>query len=83
MKPENVDKLSNILKYHVYDGKLSSKALGKLAGKSITMLNQDKAEICNQDGELFIHGAKIITKDIKTRNGIIHVIDQVLIPENK
>ena len=54
----------------------------KLAGKDITMANGDKAKIEVKDGSVYIDGAKIIVTDIMAKNGIIHVIDTVILPPN-
>lgn len=76
--PENKDKLVSILTYHVVSGKVESK---DLAGKTL------KAETA-QGSKIFVDGrngveidaAKVVKADIKTSNGIIHVIDTVLMP---
>ena len=78
LKPENKDKLVSILTYHVVSGKVESK---DLAGKTL------KAETA-QGSKIFVDGrngveidaAKVVKADIKTSNGIIHVIDTVLMP---
>ncbi|MDO5520629.1 MAG: fasciclin domain-containing protein [bacterium] len=81
LKPENKQKLEDILTYHVFAGNVPAAAAEKLAGKEITMLNNKKAKITMKNGALYINNAKVITKDIKAQNGVIHVIDTVLIPE--
>ncbi|MDO5291551.1 MAG: fasciclin domain-containing protein [bacterium] len=82
LKPENKQKLEDVLTYHVFAGNVPSSAAEKLAGKEITMLNNKKAKITMKNGALYINNAKIVTKDIKAQNGVIHVIDNVLIPES-
>lgn len=80
LKPENKDKLTDILTYHVSLDELPSEAVGKLNGKEITMVNDRPAKIEVKDGSVYIDGAKILKTDIKASNGIIHVIDTVLMP---
>lgn len=79
LKPENKEKLAGILKYHVISGKVKST---DLAGK---MLSADtlngQVKIDGTDG-VTVNGAKVIKADVKASNGIIHVIDTVLIPES-
>ena len=80
LKPENKDVLVDILTYHVVGEKLTSKDISKLDGKEIKMLNGKPAKITVKDGKVYINNAEIIAKDIKAGNGIIHVIDTVILP---
>lgn len=81
LKPENKAKLADILTYHVTPGKITSEDIVKLNGKEITMVNGKKAKIQVKNNEVFIDGAKVIVTDIQGQNGIIHVIDTVIIPK--
>ena len=81
LKTENKDALKDILLYHVSKDNLSSADILKLDGKKITLLNGKTANISVKNGAVFINNAKIIITDIPASNGIIHVIDAVLIPE--
>lgn len=81
LKPENKDTLKDILLYHVAKGKLPAKDVVALNGKELDMANGKKAKIEVKNGEVFIDGAKVIIADIAARNGIIHVIDTVIIPK--
>ncbi|PHV70484.1 fasciclin [Sporanaerobium hydrogeniformans] len=80
LKPENRGTLVNILTYHVIPGKITSKEATNLVGKEVEMLNKGKAKIEMKDGSLYIDGAKIIMTDIMGKNGVIHVIDTVMMP---
>lgn len=80
LKPENKEVLTDILTYHVAPGKLDAKAVGKLNGKAIKMANGKPAQIEVKDGKVYIDGAQIIKTDIMAKNGIIHVIDAVMLP---
>lgn len=81
LKPENKEKLADILTYHVTPGKITSQEVVKLNGKEITMVNGKKAKIEVKNNEVFIDGAKVIITDIEGKNGVIHVIDTVIIPK--
>lgn len=78
LKPENKALLTNILKYHVSDKKMMAKDV--IAMTSITMLNGETANIEVKGNKVSIDGADIIITDIETSNGIIHVIDTIMVP---
>ena len=80
LKPENKDMLKQILLYHVTEGNLSSNDVKALNGKQLTQASGGKVDISVKGGDVFINGAKVIITDIKASNGVIHVIDTVLIP---
>lgn len=80
LKPENKEALTNILTYHVAPQKLTAKDVVKLNGKELKMANGENAKIEVRNNEVFIDGAKIIVTDIMAKNGIIHVIDTVMMP---
>ncbi|WP_419727611.1 fasciclin domain-containing protein [Terrisporobacter petrolearius] len=80
LKAENKDKLNDILLYHVAKGKFDAKEVSNMDGKQITLANGKTANISVKDGEVFINDAKVIITDIMAKNGIIHVIDTVLLP---
>lgn len=81
LKPENKDNLKDILLYHVFNGKVTAQDAAKLNGQEIDMVNGKKAKISVKDGQVFINDAQVVTTDINAKNGIIHVIDTVLIPK--
>ena len=78
LKPENKGQLVNILTYHVLPGKVMS---GDIAGKSleVTMVNGATAKI-NASYGVKIDGANVVTADVEASNGVIHVIDAVILP---
>jgi len=80
LKPENKDVLANILKYHVTPGNLSKDFLAKF--KKLGQANGEDVMIEIKDGETYVGGAKIIAS-IPASNGIVHVLDKVLIPGSK
>jgi uncharacterized surface protein with fasciclin (FAS1) repeats len=77
LKPKNKDALANILKYHVTPGNYSKDFLKKF--KKLGQANNAYVKIEVVDGEPIIGGAKILAS-IKAGNGIVHIIDKVLLP---
>ncbi|MBE5960636.1 MAG: fasciclin domain-containing protein [Lachnospiraceae bacterium] len=80
LKPDNKAKLVDVLTYHVYPGKVMAKDALKLSGKEITMANKQKAKITADKKQISINNANVIEKDIVGKNGVIHIIDAVIIP---
>lgn len=80
LKPENKETLAEILTYHVTPGKVLAADAIKLDGKEVTMVNGDKVKIKVKDNSVYINGAKVIVTDIMAKNGVIHVIDAVIMP---
>ena len=78
LKPENKDKLVAILTFHVVNGKTKSK---ELAGKTLDVntLNGAKLSVDGTNG-VKVGGANVVKADIYASNGVIHVIDAVLLP---
>jgi len=79
LKPENKQKLASILTYHVVPGKVMASEVVKLAdaktvnGQSLTI---------NVEGEMVtVDSAKVVKTDIECSNGVIHVIDAVVLPK--
>lgn len=77
-------KLGNILKYHVVKGKLMAADVLKLDGKTEKTLNEKgEIKIAVKDGKVTLDGKVNVTKtDIAASNGVIHVVDTVLMPAN-
>jgi uncharacterized surface protein with fasciclin (FAS1) repeats len=69
--------LTDILKLHVIAGAVDSKAATAVAGKTVDTLG-GPVMIELKGSDLYVGGAKVVTADIKTKNGIIHVIDAVI-----
>lgn len=78
LKPENKDKLVNILKYHVVPARVY--AADAVAAKSAATLMGRSIQVGFSEKGLSINDASVIAKDIEASNGVIHVIDSVLIP---
>jgi uncharacterized surface protein with fasciclin (FAS1) repeats len=73
--------LKNVLLYHVVSGKVSSKDVVKL--DKATTLNGSDLKIMTKNGKVMINDADVIGADVEASNGIIHVIDKVLLPPTK
>lgn len=80
LKPENKEKLIAILKYHVIPGKVMAADVVKLDGKNVKTVEGSTAKISVKDGCVMINDAKVVKTDIETSNGVIHVIDTVILP---
>ena len=80
LKPENKDKLVAILMYHVVPGKALAADVIKLDGQSVKTAEGHSAKVSVKDGGVTIAGAKIVKTDIECSNGVIHVIDTVILP---
>lgn len=78
IKPENRDKLTAILTYHVVSGKVLAK--DALAGGGGISVNGQRVDCELDGGQIMLDGAKLVTADIECDNGVIHVIDQVILP---
>ncbi|QQS40767.1 MAG: fasciclin domain-containing protein [Acidobacteriota bacterium] len=81
LKPENKEKLANILKYHVVSGKVMAADVVKM--KYAKTVLGEKVKIKVKGDNVMVGGAKVIKTDVNSSNGVIHVIDTVLIPEQK
>ena len=79
LRPANRDRLVQLLTYHVVAGRIESDQA--LAAGSAKTLQSDTLSIRLQSGRLRVNDARVTDNDITTSNGVIHVIDRVLIPE--
>jgi uncharacterized surface protein with fasciclin (FAS1) repeats len=80
LKPENKPKLVSILTYHVVSGKVTSK---DLAGKTTQTATVEGSEVTiNATKGVMVNKAKVTKADIAASNGVIHVIDTVIMPPN-
>lgn len=78
LKPENKDKLVKILTYHVVPGKVMASDVVKLS--SAKTVEGSAAKITVADGKVKIDAANVVKTDIAATNGVIHVIDSVILP---
>lgn len=81
LKPENKAKLAAILKYHVVPGKVMAADVMKLKnGTEVRTLQGQTLKVKNSHG-VKINNAKVVKTDIVCSNGVIHVIDTVILPK--
>ena len=78
-KPENKKKLAGILTYHVVPGKVLAKDVVKL--KDAKTAQGSKVKIAVKEGSVLVDNAKVVKTDIPCKNGVIHVIDAVILPK--
>lgn len=79
LKPENKEKLTKILTYHVVAGKVPAKDVVKM--NSAKTVEGEDLKISAKGGKVHVNNAQVITPDIQASNGVIHVIDTVLLPQ--
>ncbi|NOI65291.1 fasciclin domain-containing protein [Vibrio sp. 99-8-1] len=79
LKPENRDQLVAILTYHVVPGKVMASDVVKLS-KATTAQGQDVSITVN-NGSVMVNQAKVLATDVEASNGVIHVIDSVILPK--
>lgn len=75
--------LTSVLTYHVVSGTVLASDVVKMNGKSVKTVNGATIKIKVVNGSVFINNSKVTTTDIKCKNGVIHVIDSVLMPPAK
>jgi uncharacterized surface protein with fasciclin (FAS1) repeats len=80
LKPENKEKLKSILLYHVVSGNVPASEVLKLNGRSVETLQGSSIKVQTKQG-VRVDDAKVIKTDVTASNGVIHVIDTVLMPK--
>lgn len=78
VQPENKEKLTGILTYHVVAGKVLSTDLTD--GMTATTVNGQTLTIRLTDGKVLVNDAEVIIADVDTDNGVVHAINAVLMP---
>lgn len=79
LMPENKSKLQNVLKYHVVAG--TTMAADLQDGQELTTLQGEKLKVSIKDGKVMVGGAEVIAADVTASNGVVHVINQVVVPK--
>jgi uncharacterized surface protein with fasciclin (FAS1) repeats len=79
LKPENLEQLTAILTYHVVPGEVKAEQVVGL--KEAKTVNGQMVDISMDGSAVMIDGAKVTAADIMATNGVIHVIDTVILPE--
>jgi uncharacterized surface protein with fasciclin (FAS1) repeats len=77
LKPENKEKLGKVLAYHVIEGKVMAADVKTMKAKSA---NGAELNVKAEGGKVMINDAKVVKADVAASNGVIHVIDKVLLP---
>ena len=80
LKPENKDKLVAILTYHVIPGKVMAADVTGKETKAKTVQGSE-VTVNGKDGKVMVDGATVVTADVAADNGVIHVIDAVIMPK--
>jgi uncharacterized surface protein with fasciclin (FAS1) repeats len=78
MRPENRDKLRALLQYHVVPGRLDSKQLMKMT--SVRSASGQTLNLMNMSDGLMVGNAHVIKSNVMASNGVVYVIDTVLMP---
>jgi uncharacterized surface protein with fasciclin (FAS1) repeats len=81
LKPENKEKLQDILQYHVFVGSLKTELMQD--GQTLNEVNGGNITISKKDDKVVVNNSANIVASIPASNGIIHVIDAVLLPPSK
>ena len=79
LKPEKLDALQDILQYHVFVGVIQAEAFQD--GQTLNQVNSGNIKITKKDGKIVVNGTANVVASIQTSNGVIHVIDEVLLPK--
>ena len=81
VKPENKDKLRDILEYHVAVGSYRADMLRD--GQSLGMANSGNVKVSVKDGKIMINGVATVVASVPASNGIVHVVDTVILQPAK
>ncbi len=78
LKPENIDQLKSILLYHVVEGKFMAADVATL--ESAPTLSGKDLSLKTDMGSVYVNDAKVVLADVEASNGVIHVVDSVILP---
>jgi uncharacterized surface protein with fasciclin (FAS1) repeats len=78
LKPENKEKLVAILTYHVVPGKVTAADVKTMKAKTV---NGKELNLKVADGKVSVDNASVVKADVMAKNGVIHVIDHVVLPQ--
>jgi len=78
LKPENKEQLQAVLLYHVVSGKIMAADIG--SGAQPATLQGAKIDVVGSSSGVTVNGANVVSADVVTSNGVIHVIDAVILP---
>jgi uncharacterized surface protein with fasciclin (FAS1) repeats len=80
LKPENIDQLVGILTYHVVPGKIFSTDI-MMGSSSVATVQGSSVIVMKDSSSVKVNQATVVAADIKASNGVIHVIDEVILPK--
>lgn len=75
--------LADILTFHVLAGEVTANDVIALDGQTVETVNGQSVTVTVEDGLVFINGAQVVVADVPASNGVVHVIDAVLLPEEE
>ena len=73
-------KLTSILTFHVVPGRVTAADIVRMGGATPKTVNGQTVAVTVRDGKVYVNGAQVVTADVGASNGVIHVIDAVLLP---
>jgi len=74
------EKLTAILTYHVVPGKVMASDIVSAGGAKPATVNGASVNVTIRDGQVYVDGARVVTADVPASNGVIHIIDSVIMP---
>jgi uncharacterized surface protein with fasciclin (FAS1) repeats len=80
LKPENKQKLQRVLTYHVVPGRVTAADVVKL--RTAKAVSGDTIDIKANGGTVMVDSARVVKTDVQASNGVIHVIDSVILPDD-
>ena len=78
LKPENKQKLATVLTYHVVPSEAMSSSLSD--GQAVGTVEGEDVNVKMKGGDVMIEGAKVTKADVKASNGVVHIVDAVILP---
>ena len=75
------EKLTSILTYHVVSGKVMAADIVKANGATPNTVNGLPLDIVVRGGKVYVNGINVVTADVQASNGVIHIIDAVILPQ--
>ena len=75
------EKLTSILTYHVVSGKVTAAELVNSNGATPTTVNGLPLDIVVREGKVYVNGTQVVTADVQASNGVIHIVETVLLPQ--
>ena len=77
------EKLTSILTFHVVPGRVTAADIVRMGGATPKTVNGQTVNVTVRDGKVYVNDAQVVTADVGASNGVIHVIDAVLLPAPK